>query len=258
MFLTDTHTHLYLNAFDTDRKEVVEQAINQGVKYMLLPNIDGSSIEGMLQLCEEFPNNCFPMMGLHPTSVKENFNEELDLVEHWLKKKKFIAIGETGIDLYWDKTFYEEQETVFSRQLELAKEYKVPIVIHMRDSFEETYRIVEKYAAPDLTGVFHCFTGNEEQAKKIIDLNFKLGIGGVVTFKNSGLADVVRNIDLTHIMLETDSPFLAPMPFRGKRNESSYIKLVAQKLAAIKQTTVDEIAEITSANAMELFNLEMV
>ncbi|MEZ5196918.1 MAG: TatD family hydrolase [Bacteroidales bacterium] len=257
MFLIDTHTHLYLNAFDPDRKEVVKQAVKQGVKYMLLPNIDGSSIEGMLQLCEEFPSNCFPMMGLHPTSVNETFMEELDSVEHWLKKKKFIAIGETGIDLYWDKTFLEEQKIVFSRQLEMAKKYKVPIVVHMRDSFDETYKVVKKYASPDLTGVFHCFTGNEEQARKIIDLNFKLGIGGVVTFKNSGLADVVKNVDLKHILLETDSPFLAPAPFRGKRNESAYIKLVAQKLAAIKQLTVDEIAEITTANALDLFNFEL-
>lgn len=257
MFLTDTHTHLYLNAFDLDRKEVVEKAIKQGVKYMLLPNIDGSSIDGMLQLCEGFPGNCFPMMGLHPTSVKENFKEELDNVEHWLKKKKFIAIGETGIDLYWDKTFLEEQEFVFSRQLELAKKYKVPIVIHMRESFEETYKIVKKHASHDLTGVFHCFTGNEEQARKIIDLNFKLGIGGVVTFKNSGLADAIKNIDLRNLILETDSPFLAPVPFRGKRNESSYIRLVAQKLAAVKQTTLDEIADVTTANALELFKFDL-
>lgn len=257
MFLIDTHTHLYLNAFDPDRKEVVERAIEQGIKSMLLPNIDGSSIEELIKLCELFPENCYPMMGLHPTSVKENFDEELDLVEHWLKNEKFIAIGETGIDLYWDKTFIKEQEIAFSRQLELAIENKLPIVIHMRDSFEETYGIVKKFAGPDLSGVFHCFTGNEEQARMIIDLNFKLGIGGVVTFKNSGLADVIKNIDLKHIILETDAPFLAPVPFRGKRNESSYIKLVAQKLAAIKQTTIDEIAEITTANAQELFNFEI-
>jgi len=253
MFLTDTHTHLYLDDFNADRAEVIERAIEQDVKAMLLPNIDSSSIDGMLQLCKQFPDNCFPMMGLHPTSVKENYKEELDLVEHWLNKEKFYAIGEIGIDLYWDKTFQKEQEIAFSQQIELAKKYELPIVIHMRDSFNEIYEIVRRNASPELTGVFHCFTGNRKQAEKIINLNFNLGIGGVVTFKNSGLDKVVENIDMKHFLLETDSPFLTPMPFRGKRNESAYTRLVAKKIAEIKNLSLEEVARITTSNANQLF-----
>jgi TatD DNase family protein len=254
MFFTDTHTHLYLNAFDDDRSESIGRAFEQGIKAMFLPNIDSTSIHGMMALCKQFPENCFPMMGLHPTSVKENFKEELIIVEEWLGKHKFYAMGETGIDLYWDKTFLKEQKTSLIRQIELAKKYQLPIVIHMRDSFEETYSLIKENSSPELTGVFHCFTGNLEQAQKIIDLNFMLGIGGVVTFKNSGLDNVVQKIDLKHIILETDSPFLAPVPFRGKRNESAYIRLIAKKIAEIKNISLDEVAEITTHNANTLFN----
>lgn len=253
MFLTDTHTHLYLEEFNNDRKEMIKRALEQDVKAMLLPNIDSSSIDGMLDLCKQFPNNCFPMMGLHPTSVKENYAEELALVENWLSKDKFFAVGEIGIDLYWDKTFQKEQEISFIKQIELAKEYQLPIVIHMRDSFDEVYEIVKTQSSPALTGVFHCFTGTLEQAEKIIELNFLLGIGGVITFKNSGLDKVVENIDMNHLLLETDSPFLTPMPFRGKRNESAYSKLVAQKIANIKNITLEEVAKITTSNANKLF-----
>ena len=253
MFLTDTHTHLYLEEFNDDRKEMIERALELDVKAMLLPNIDSSSTDDMMQLCKQFPDNCFPMMGLHPTSVKENYKEELDLVEHWLEKEKFYAIGEIGIDLYWDKTFRKEQEVAFSQQIELAKKYQLPIVIHMRDSFDEVYKIVRKYASPELFGVFHCFTGTEEQAEKIIELNFLLGIGGVVTFKNSKLDKVVENIDMKHILLETDSPFLTPTPFRGKRNESAYTRLVARKIAEIKNISIEEVAEITTSNSNHLF-----
>jgi len=253
MFFTDTHTHLYLNAFDDDRAETIERALGQEIKFMLLPNIDSSSIDGMLTLCNQFPKNCFPMMGLHPTSVKENFEEELVLVEKWLEKQKFYAIGETDIDLYWDKTYLVEQKTSLIRQIELAKKYQLPIVVHMRDSFDETYSLIKTHSSPELSGVFHCFTGNLEQAQKIIEMNFMLGIGGVVTFKNSGLDEVVKEIDLEHIVLETDSPFLAPVPFRGKRNESAYIKLIAKKIADIKNITVEEVAEITTHNANKLF-----
>ena len=253
MFLTDTHTHLYLDEFNADQAEVIERAMEQDVRSMLLPNIDSSSIDGMMQLCGQYPNNCFPMMGLHPTSVKENYKKEMDLVEDWLKKEKFYAIGETGIDLYWDKTFQKEQEIAFSQQIELAKKYQLPIVIHMRNSFDEVYDIVKKHASSELTGVFHCFTGNREEAEKIINLNFNLGIGGVVTFKNSGLDKVVENINMKHILLETDSPFLTPMPFRGKRNESSYTRLVAKKIAEIKNSSIEEVAEITTSNANHLF-----
>ena len=200
MVLTDTHTHLYLEAFDEDRKEMIERALENDVKNMLLPNIDSSSIKGMMDLCKQFPDNCFPMMGLHPTSVQENYQEELDLVEDWIKKEKFYAVGEIGIDLYWDKTFQKGQEIAFSRQIELAIDHQLPIVIHMRDSFNEVYDIVKKYASPKLTGVFHCFTGTLEQAQKITDLNFLLGIGGVVTFKNSGLDKVVEKIDMQHLL----------------------------------------------------------
>ncbi len=253
MYLTDTHTHLYLDEFNSDRAETVKRAIEQDTRSMLLPNIDSSSIDNMLKLCEQFPDNCFPMMGLHPTSVKENYKEELDLVELWLEKQKFYAIGEIGIDLYWDKTFLKEQQVALVRQIELAKKYQLPIVLHMRDSFNEIYSIVKDHISDELTGVFHCFTGNPEQAHKITDMNFLLGIGGVVTFKNSGLDEVVKEIDLKHIVLETDSPFLAPVPFRGKRNESAYIKLIAKKIAEIKNTTIEEIASITTENANRLF-----
>lgn len=253
MFLTDTHTHLYLEEFNNDRTEVIERALKQDVKAMLLPNIDSSSIVGMMQLCTQFPKNCFPMMGLHPTSIKENHKEELDQVEYWLEKEKFYAIGESGIDLYWDKTFQKEQEIAFAKQIELAKKHKLPIVIHMRDSFDEVYEIVKKQASPELTGVFHCFTGPLEQAQKIIELNFMLGIGGVLTFKNSGLDKVVEDIDTKHLLLETDSPFLTPLPYRGKRNESAYIRFIAKKIAEIKNITVEKVAEITTSNANQLF-----
>ncbi len=255
MFLIDTHTHLYLEEFDDDRASVVERAIESDVRFMLLPNIDSSSTEPMLNLCKQFPENCFPMMGLHPTSVKDDYQDELKKVEEFLINKKFYGIGETGIDLYWDKTFIEEQKIAFSRQVEQAKEYSLPIVIHSRDSFDEIYEILLKLNSDELTGVFHCFTGDYEQAQKVTGLGLKLGIGGVLTFKNSGLDKVMERIDLEHIILETDSPYLTPTPFRGKRNESSYVKYVAEKLAAIKNTTVDAVAEITSKNAIDLFKL---
>lgn len=253
MFLTDTHTHLYLEQFNEDRNEMIERALEQDVKVMLLPNIDRSSIDGMLELCEQYPAHCFPMMGLHPTSVKENYIEELALVENWLENEKFYAVGEIGIDLYWDKTFQKEQEIALLQQIELAKKYQLPIVIHMRDSFDEVYEILKAHASPSLTGVFHCFTGTQKQAEKIIDLNFYLGIGGVLTFKNSGLDKVLENIDMKHVLLETDSPFLTPMPFRGQRNESAYTQLVARKVAEIKKITLEEVAEITTFNANQLF-----
>jgi TatD DNase family protein len=255
MFLIDTHTHLYLEEFDNDRTEVINRAIENDVRYMLLPNIDSSSTEPMLNLCDLFPGNCFPMMGLHPTSVKENYQDELKKVEELLKKRKFYGIGETGIDLYWDKTFIEEQKIAFSRQVELAKEYNLPIVIHSRDSFDEIYEILLKLNSDELTGVFHCFTGDYEQAKKVTGLGLKLGIGGVLTFKNSNLDKVLEGIDLEHIILETDSPYLTPTPFRGKRNESSYVKYVAEKLATVKNITVDTVYRITSKNAIDLFKL---
>jgi len=253
MIFTDTHTHLYLDAFDEDRQVVIENAIKQDIKYMLLPNINSKSVEPMLDLCEQFPNNCFPMMGLHPTSVKENYKEELKKVEEQFTQRDFIAVGEIGIDLYWDKTFLKQQEEVFRFQIELALEKDIPIVIHSRKSFDEIFSVLEDYRNSKLRGVFHCFTGTIEQAHLAIDLGFYLGIGGVVTFKNSGLNKIVEKVDLKHLVLETDSPFLAPMPFRGKRNESAYINLIAAKVANMKNTDKETVAKITTANAINLF-----
>jgi TatD DNase family protein len=255
MFLIDTHTHLYLEEFDGDRHEMVKRAIDSGVQKMLLPNIDNGSIDGMLELCQAFPENCLPMMGLHPTSVKENFEEELKIVDEWLEKQKFYAIGETGIDLYWDKTHQKEQEKAFIHQINLAKNYKLPIVIHSRNSFDEIFAILEKHNSKELTGVFHCFTGNLAQAEKIIEMGFMLGIGGVITFKNSGLDKVVDELNLKHIVLETDAPYLAPVPYRGKRNESAYIRIIADRIAKIKNMTLEKVTEITSANARSLFKI---
>ena len=253
MFFTDTHTHLYLNAFDDDRANVVKKAVEQDVKYMLLPNIDSSSIDPMFELCKAFPENCFPMMGLHPTSVKENYKEELEIISGWFEKQNFIAVGEIGIDLYWDQSFQKQQEEAFRFQIDLALKNEIPIVIHSRDSFDEIFNVLEDYRGSGLKGVFHCFTGSLEQANKAIDLGFYLGIGGVLTFKNSGLDKVIAEIDLKHILLETDSPFLAPTPFRGKRNESAYINLVANRLSQIKNIDREEIAKITTQNAIDLF-----
>jgi TatD DNase family protein len=255
MFWIDTHTHLYLEEFDSDRHEMIERAIRAGVNKMLLPNIDSTSSGGMLQLCDAFPKNCYPMMGLHPTSVKENFEEELKIVDEWLERKKFIAIGETGIDLYWDNTYQKEQELALIHQIDLAKKYQLPIVIHSRNSFDELFAVLENRAGTDLTGVFHCFTGNLTQAKKIIDMGFLLGIGGVITFKNSGLDQVVEALNPDHFILETDAPYLAPVPYRGKRNESAYIRIIAEKVAAIKKITLESVAEITTTNARRLFKI---
>ncbi|MBN2172579.1 MAG: TatD family hydrolase [Bacteroidales bacterium] len=253
--LTDTHTHLYLDAFDEDRQKVVENAMNNGVKYMLLPNINSDSAESLIKLCDQFPDNCFPMMGLHPTSVKENYKEELDLVTEWHEQERFVAVGEIGIDLYWDKTFQKQQEEAFRFQIELSLKRNLPIVIHSRESIDETVNVLKDYKNTGLKGVFHCFTGNVVQANEVIEMGFMLGIGGVVTFKNSGLAETISQIDMKYILLETDSPFLAPMPFRGKRNESAYTRIIAQKIADIKNTNLTEVAEITTENAKRLFNL---
>lgn len=253
MFI-DTHTHLYSEEFNTDRTHIIKKAITSGVKKMYLPNIDSTSIEAMLQLENEFPENCFPMMGLHPCSVNENVESELKLVEEWLGKRKFCAVGEIGIDLYWDKTFFEQQKMAFKKQIDWALKYELPIVIHCRDAFDEIFEILNSYNKLP-KGIFHCFSGNLEQANKIISLNkFKLGIGGVVTFKNSGLDKVVEQIDMSHLVLETDSPYLAPVPFRGKRNESGYLVMIAEKVAALKNLSIAEVAEVTSNNADKIFS----
>ena len=252
MFI-DTHTHLYSEEFNEDRTAVINTAISNSVTKLYLPNIDSNSIDGMLQLEKEFPDNCFAMMGLHPCSVKENYLDELTIVKKWLDKRKFIAIGEIGIDLYWDKTFITEQEIAFKKQIDWALEYNYSIVIHCRNAFDEIFAILQSYKKLP-KGIFHCFSGDVEQAQKILALkNFKLGIGGVVTFKNSGLDKVVETISIEDIVLETDSPYLAPMPYRGKRNESSYIPLIAKKVAELKNISIEEVENITTKNANFIF-----
>lgn len=255
MILTDTHTHLYASEFDADRKQVVESAIASGVKKFFLPNIDSSSVEGMFALCNQFPDNCFPMMGLHPTSVKENYEEELQKLKPFFGQRKMYAVGEIGIDLYWDKTFFTQQQLAFETQIKWANEFSLPIVIHSRNSFNEIVEVLQKNKKENPHGIFHCFSGSKEQAEQAISLGFKLGIGGVLTYKNSGLSQAIADIDMKHLVLETDSPYLTPVPYRGKRNESSYITLVAQKLAEVKNISVEEVGEITTANAIEVFGI---
>lgn len=253
--LTDTHTHLYSEEFDQDRNESIQNAINAGVSRFFIPSIDSNYTQKMYDLEQQYPENIFLMMGLHPTYVKENYLEELAHVEKELASRKFYAIGEIGIDLYWDKTFLKEQQYVFKHQIQLAKKHKLAINIHCRDAFDEVFEVLESEKSDDLFGIFHCFTGNFKQAKKAIDLNMKLGIGGVATFKNGKIDQFLKEIDLKNIVLETDSPYLAPVPYRGKRNESSYTLLVAQKLAEIYNVSVADIANITTENSKAIFGI---
>lgn len=255
MFYADTHTHLYLEEFETDRRQVVENALAAGVKHLMLPNIDSASVHSMLALCEEFPENCFPMIGLHPTSVKENYMDELAAIECWLSDRKFYGIGECGIDLYWDKTFLQEQGYVFRHHIDLARAFNLPLIVHIRESFNEVIQILKDVNKPDLKGIFHCFSGSEEQARQAIGYGFSLGLGGVTTFKNNKMQETLKHIDLKHLVLETDAPFLAPMPHRGKRNEPAYIPLIAQKVAEIKGISLAEVADATTENALKIFGL---
>ena len=257
MNFIDTHTHLFASEFKDDIDIVVKNAINSGVSKMLLPNIDSSTTNNMLQLCNKYPQHCFPMIGLHPCSVKkDNIDKEILHVEEMLNKNKFIAVGEIGLDLYWDKSTLSYQKVAFESQIKLAKKYQLPIVIHVRDSFNEAIEIVEKLNNENLSGVFHCFTGNIQEAKRIINLeNFYLGIGGVVTFKNGGINKIINQISLDNIILETDSPYLTPTPFRGKRNESKYLVNIAQKMSEIYEIDINEIANKTSSNAINLFKI---
>lgn len=255
MNLIDTHTHLFSSQFDDDRHLIVQNAIDKGVSKMLLPNINRQTIDAMHKLCADFPTHCFPMMGLHPCDVKENYLVELQIVKSYLDKGRYVAVGEIGIDLYWDKDTLDIQKEAFRQQLIWAKEYDLPVAIHIRESFDEVFEIIEEVNDDHLRGVFHCFTGNEAQAKKAIELGFMLGVGGVVTFKNSGLDKTLKNLDLNHLILETDSPYLAPTPHRGQRNESSFLPLIAQKLAEIYEINVEEVAKVTSHNANTLFKL---
>ncbi len=255
MILTDTHTHLYSSQYQEDRNEMIQRAIEIGVSRFFIPAIDSTYTQKMYDLEAQFPENIFLMMGLHPTYVKENYLEELAHVEAQLAKRKFYAVGEIGMDLFWDKTFLKEQQYVFQHQIQLAKKNQLAINIHCRDAFDETFEVLESEKANDLFGIFHCFTGDLVQAERAISLGLKLGIGGVATFKNGKIDQFLKNIDLKHIVLETDSPYLAPFPHRGKRNESSYTLLVAQKLAEIYNVPVVEIARITTENSSAVFGI---
>jgi len=255
MKLIDTHTHLYSDAFEEDRQEIVERAIEEGVEKFFLPAIDSKTTEAMYALEKAYPERMFLMMGLHPVSVQENYEEELAHVEAQLQKRNFVAIGEIGIDLHWDASTLYIQQDAFRRQIQLAKKYKLPIVIHCRKAFDEIFEILEEEKSPDLFGIFHCFTGTLQQAKQALSYNMLLGIGGVATFKNGKIDQFLAEIDLRNIVLETDSPYLAPKPFRGKRNESSYVVKVQEKLAEIYGISKEEIATITTANAEKIFGL---
>lgn len=253
MRLTDTHCHLYLRDFKNDLNEVIERARNAGVQRFYLPCIDSNVIDDMLKLEALSPKEFIPMMGLHPCSVKENYKHEIDIIEKNLRERKFVAIGEIGLDFYWDATYKNEQLTALHHQMELALTYNIPIVIHTRNAMKETIDAVKPFAAKGVRGIFHCFGDSLEVANEIIEMNFLLGIGGVITYKKSGLAETLKHVSLKHIVLETDAPYLTPVPYRGKRNESSYLKHIAEKLAEVKSISVEEVAEATTANAQKIF-----
>ncbi|MGB3143599.1 MAG: TatD family hydrolase [Maribacter sp.] len=255
MIITDTHTHLYSESFDEDRSEVIQSAINQGVTRFFIPAIDSTYTESMLALQREFPENMYLMTGLHPTHVKADYEKELAHIEEMLAKHIYCAIGEIGIDLYWEKELLKEQQVAFKKQIQLAKKYNLPIVIHCREAFDEVFEILKSEKGADLRGIFHCFTGSFEQAKLAISYNMKLGIGGVVTFKNGKIDTFLNQIDIKHIVLETDAPYLAPTPFRGKRNESGYILKVLEKVSDIYEMTMEQVASITTQNSKGIFGV---
>jgi TatD DNase family protein len=255
MMLIDTHSHIYLSEFNLDREKILERAQNEGVSAILLPAIDSSTHEQMLELEPNSKGICHSMMGLHPCSVKENYQEELENARVYFDKRPFKAVGETGLDFYWDKTFITEQYQAFEEQIRWALEFDIPVVIHSRNSIDECIKVVAQFQEGKLKGVFHCFSGNTEQAKQIVDLGFFLGIGGVITYKNSGLDKVMEGIDLVHVVIETDAPYLSPVPFRGKRNEPSYLKHVVEKIALVKKVTSEEVGQLTTENAQKLFKL---
>ncbi len=252
----DTHAHIYLKNFKEDIAEVLQKSHDAGVHKILMPNIDHTSIDDMLGLEAKHPEQCTAMMGLHPCSVTKDFEKELYIVEEWLNKREFVAVGEIGTDLYWDKTLLEEQKEAFKIQVGFAKQYKIPIAIHCRDSFDETIEMVEALKDENLTGVFHCFTGSVEEAKRVADVGFYLGIGGVATFKNGGMDKVLPEIDLAHMILETDAPYLTPTPHRGKRNEPNYIPIIANKIAEYQGIDISKVAATTTRNAKALFKID--
>ncbi|MBS1507370.1 MAG: TatD family hydrolase [Bacteroidetes bacterium] len=256
-FWIDTHAHIYADEFKADLGEALARAEEARVLKIYMPNIDHTSIDGMMEIEAKSPQNHISMMGLHPCSVNKGFEKELYLVEDWLNKRKFAAVGEMGTDLYWDKTYWAEQQEAFKIQVQWAKKLGLPLVIHCRESIDETIELLRPFADGRLTGIFHCFSGSVEQAKKIAEMNFYLGIGGVATFKNSGMDKVIPELDLNRMVLETDSPYLAPVPHRGKRNEPNYIPLIANKISELKKTSMEEVQKITTANALKLFEPAM-
>lgn len=253
-FWIDSHAHIYLKEFDHDRNEVLNRCTENNVQKIYMPNIDHASIDSMLEVEAKNPGQCIAMMGLHPCSVKKDFEKELYLIESWLSKRTFAAVGEIGTDLYWDKTYWEQQKEAFNIQVKWAKQYDLPIVIHCRDSIDQTIDLVEALHDNKLKGVFHCFTGTIEQAEQITSLGFYLGLGGVSTFKNGGMDKVIPELDASTILLETDSPYLSPVPYRGKRNEPGYIPIIAERVADLKKTTPEELQLATTSNAQNLFN----
>ncbi len=256
MIFTDTHTHIYSDKFTDDQEVTINRAFDAGVSRMFMPNIDLDSINGMHQLADNYPNNCFPMMGLHPCDVKANYDKVLSDMKAHFKNRKYYAIGEIGIDLYWDKTFLSQQEHAFRTQIEWAKEMNLPIVIHCREAFEEILAILDELNDEKLRGIFHCFTGTIEQAKHILNYgDFYLGIGGVVTFKKAGLDKIVEQLSIHDLVLETDAPYLAPTPYRGKRNEPSYIPHIAEKVAELLNLSLSQVAEITTSNSKTIFGV---
>lgn len=253
--LIDTHSHIYSEDFVNDIDEVIQRAYDNDIKKIILPNIDSGSVKRLLDLSESYPHLCFPLLGLHPTSVSEDYKEELQAVEYWMDKRDFYGIGEIGIDLYWDRTYLTQQQDAFRHQVRLAKSKNLPVVIHVRNSFNEVYEIVKEEQDGSLEGVFHCFSGTEEEAERVVDVGFLLGIGGVVTFKNSNLGQVIRKVELSNLVLETDAPYLSPVPKRGRRNETAYLVYIAQKVAEIYDVSVDQVAEVTTENARKLFKI---
>ncbi|MDJ1481288.1 TatD family hydrolase [Cytophagaceae bacterium YF14B1] len=256
MQFVDTHAHIYGDQFNNDRKIMLKRTFSAGVTKIFMPNVDSTSIKGMLALEDQYPDQCFSMMGVHPCSIEADFERELKIAEDWLAKRKFVAIGEIGLDYYWSMEFVEQQKEALKIQVGWAKKYELPIVIHCRDSFRDTVAVLEENGLTGVTGIFHCFSGTLEDAQIAIDMGFKLGIGGVSTFKNGGLDTVIPFVELKHLVLETDSPYLAPVPYRGKRNETSYIPLIAQRVADLKEVSLATVAEVTTQNALSLFRVK--
>jgi TatD DNase family protein len=255
--MVDTHAHIYSEEFDNDRAAVIQRAIDAGVKKIVLPNIDSQSLPRMLELEKDYPDYCYATIGLHPTSVKSDYLAELEIIRSELKRRSYLAVGEIGIDLYWDKTFLKEQLIAFQQQIDLALQYHLPVIIHVRNSFSETMTALAPYKNSGLKGIFHSFAGTKEEAEAVINFGgFFLGINGIITFKNSGLSEVIKNIELKHLVLETDAPYLTPAPYRGKRNESAYLELISTKVAATFSTTYDTVINTTTQNAQNLFKFQ--